>query len=137
MCMSCIYRMVGNFRKEFIFAFFASQEPFMKIRNRENFVVHMQSKRQSPAYLELSIIIAANRTVSASVPLTAIAEAIQEIKMPCKHRRTNQTAQGRERKQSLLRTSWVRGYFLAVLLGNPRVPDSPIAKIKTTKISET
>ena len=39
------------------------------------------SKRQSSAYLLGTIYIAANRTVSASIPLMAIAEAIQEIEM--------------------------------------------------------
>ena len=57
---------------------------------------------------------AANKSMSASVPLMAIAEMLR------KHRRTIQTAaQGREQKQSL------------------QVPDSSIVKIKTTKISET
>ena len=88
-------------------------------------------------------------------------KAIQEIEMLRKHRHTSQTApQGREWKQSLLRTSWVRGYFprrtgtnslnchlckwfytftqlLAIVLANPRVPDSPTTKIKIAKISET
>ena len=54
--------------------------------------------------------------MSASVPLTAITEVIQMLR---KHRRTIQTAtQGQEQKQPL------------------PVPDSPIAKIKTMKISE-
>ena len=44
-----------------------------------------------------TIYIAAKRSVLASVPLTAITEAIQEIEMLRKDRRTNQTAaQGRE-----------------------------------------
>ena len=92
-----------------------------------------------------------NRFLSASVPLTAIAQAI-----PRKHRRMNRmVAQGREWKQAFLQTSWVRGYssrhtgtkiaislckqfltftqLLAVPLTNPRVPDSPTVKIKTVK----
>ena len=53
-----------------------------------------------------------NRSLSVNVPSTAIAQVIQEIKVLCQHRRTSRTAaQGRERKQPFLRTSWVRGYF--------------------------
>lgn len=31
-CVYYMYRMVGNFHEEFIFAFFASREPFAKIK---------------------------------------------------------------------------------------------------------
>ena len=95
-----MYRMVGNLREGFIFAFFTSQEPFAKIKTAK-----MSSKCKAN---ELSFnprpslnYIVANRTVSASVPLMAIAEALQAIEILRKHRRTNQTAaQGRERDQS-------------------------------------
>ena len=44
-CMSnqsiAYYRMVGNFREGFIFVLFGSQEPFAKIKDCENFVVHV------------------------------------------------------------------------------------------------
>ena len=123
----------------------------------------MQSEQTAfqSGYFKLSIRPNCNRSLSVSVPSTAITQAIQEIEVLCQHRRTNRTAaQGRERKQSFLRTPWVRGYFsrhtgraeiaipfrrqfqrfvqlLAVPLANPLVPDSPTAKIKTAKISET
>jgi len=45
--------MVGNFREGFIFAFFASQEPFAKIKTAKIFRPRA-SERQSLAYLELS-----------------------------------------------------------------------------------
>ena len=56
------------------FHVFASQGPFMKIKTAEFFVVHMQNNklRFNLSYLEL----AANRSESVSVPLTAIVEAI-------------------------------------------------------------
>ena len=96
-----------------------------------------------------------NRILPASVPLTAIAQAIREIKVLREHRQTNLTAvQGRERKQSLLRTPWIRGYIILSLPAYPfphtgakssvdnsrhalsftRVPNSLTAKIKSAKI---
>ena len=64
------------------------------------------------AYFKLSIRPNCNRNLSASVPSTAIAQAIQEIEVLCQHRCTNRTAaQGRQLKQSFLRMSWARGYF--------------------------
>ena len=71
--------MVSNFRKGFIFPFFASQEPFVKIKTAKFFVVHVQSEQ---SILLGTIYIVANRRMSASVPLTAIAEATQKIKVP-------------------------------------------------------
>ena len=57
--------------------------------------------------------------MSASVRLTAIAEAIQEIEMLRKYRRTNQTAaEGREQKQSFNTMNVLLGYeatFLTAL----------------------
>ena len=94
--------MVGNFHEGFIFVFFVSQEPFAKIKTAK--ILSSTCKRMNrvsiPDLLG-TIYIAANRTVSVSVRLTAIAGAIQEIEMLRKHRCTNQTAaQGREQKQS-------------------------------------
>ena len=87
------YRMVGHFRKGFIFVFFTSQEPFMKIKTMNFFVLHVQSKwTVFQLVLHGIIYIATNRTVSVSAPLTAIPDAIQEIEVLCKHRHTNQTA---------------------------------------------
>ena len=61
----------------------------------------MQSERTMfQSVLLRTIYIAANRSVSASMPLTAITEAIQKIKVLSKYRRMNTTvAQGQKRKQ--------------------------------------
>ena len=57
-----------------------------------------------------------NRCLSASVPLTAIAQAIQEIEILRMHRQTNRRAvQDWERKQSLLLTPWVRSCIILSL----------------------
>ena len=48
--------MVGNFCEGFIFAFFRESRAIRENKNRENFVVKVQSERtefQSSAYLEL------------------------------------------------------------------------------------
>ena len=67
----------------------------------------------NPAYFKLS---SHPNSLSASEPLTAIAQAIQEIEVLLKHRRTNWTVvEGRERKQSFLQMSWVWGYLLPTL----------------------
>ena len=51
----------------------------------------------------LGVYVCGSRRVSASVPLTAIAQAIQEIEVLCKHRHMNwTTAQGQERNQLFL-----------------------------------
>ena len=84
--------MIGNFCKGFIFTFFASQEPFTKLKLRK--FCHpcaKQTNQVSISGLLGSIYLAANKSVSASMPLTAIAKAIQEIEVLRKHRRTNQT----------------------------------------------
>ena len=75
------YRMVGNFRKGFtcIFAFFVSQEPFAKIKTAKISLSTCEVKK--PCFNPQPSYTATNRIVSASVPLTAIAEAIQKIKM--------------------------------------------------------
>ena len=94
-----MYRMVVNLREGFIFAFFTSEEPFAKIKTAKmsKCIANELSFNHRPS---LNYIVA-NRTVSASVPLMAIAEALQAIEILRKHRRTNQTAaQGRERDQS-------------------------------------
>ena len=99
-----VYRVVGNLREGFIFAFFTSEEPFAKIKTAKmsKCIANELSFNHRPS---LNYIVA-NRTVSASVPLMDIAEALQAIEILRKHRRTNQTAaQGRERDQTLLRTS--------------------------------
>ena len=88
--------MVGNFREGFIFA---SQEPSAKIKTTK--ICCPRAKRTNrvsiPSLLG-TIYIDAKRSVLASVPLTAITEAIQEIEMLRKDRRTKQTAaQGQER----------------------------------------
>ena len=72
--------MIGNFRRVFIFEFLASQDPFAKIKTAKFFVINVQSEQTAfQSFLLGTIYITANRSVSASVPLTAIAEAIQEI----------------------------------------------------------
>ena len=87
------YNMVGNFRGAFIFAFLASQDTFAKIKTAKFFVVKVQSEQSAfQSFLLGTIYITANRSVSASVPLTAIPEAIQEIEVLCKHRWTSRTA---------------------------------------------
>ena len=111
-----IYCMVGNFREVFIFAFFASQEPFAKIKTAKILLpmckVNEPHFNPWPSYF----YTAAYKSVSAMCLWWL---SLKLSKMLCKHRRTIQTAaQGRERKQS------------------PQVPDSLITKIKTAKISE-
>ena len=105
--------MVDNFHEGFIFAFFTLQELFTKIKTaKPRKFCHPRAKRMkcvSIPDLLRTVYIAAKRSVSVSVPLTAITVAIQEIEMLCKHRCTNQTVvQSRERK---LQMSWVQGYF--------------------------
>ena len=68
------YCMVGNFREGFIFVFFASQEPFAKIKTTK---ISLSTCEVNEPHFNT----AANRSMSASVPLTAIAEAIQKIEM--------------------------------------------------------
>ena len=96
------------FHEGFTFTFFASQEPFAKkLKRRILFVVCVQQ-----SVLLGTIYRPASRGVSGSMPLTAIAEAIQEIKVLWKYRCTNTTvAQVWEQKQLLLQTSWLWGYF--------------------------
>ena len=66
----------GIFCKGFIFA---SQEPFVKIKTAKMLLTTCEVNElrfnPRPTYT------AANRSMSASVPLTAIAETIQEIEM--------------------------------------------------------
>ena len=84
--------MVGNFCKEFIFVFSQVKSHSHKLKLQK--FCHPCAKRTSqvsiPGLLG-TIYVAANRTVSASVPLMAIPEAIQEIEVLHKHRHTNQT----------------------------------------------
>ena len=68
------YHMVGNFHEGFIFVFFTSQEPFAKIKTAK---ISLSTCEVNEPHFNT----AANRSVSASVPLTAIAEAIQKIEM--------------------------------------------------------
>ena len=86
-----IYSMVANFCERFIFAFFVSQEPFAKIKTVKFLLSIANESRFNPAYFKLSSRPNSNRSLSGSVPLTAIAQAIQEIEMLRKHRRTNRT----------------------------------------------
>ena len=53
--------------------------------------MHKASEPHFNPCLLRTIYIATNRHMIASVPLTAITEAIQETEMLCKHRHTNQT----------------------------------------------
>ena len=106
---------VGNFCNKFLFA---SQEPFSKIKSAKILLstfgwLVTTCKANEARFnfaLLVTICIAANRGAFASVPLTAIADAIQEIETQRKHRRhePDSSARPRERK---LRRSWVRGYF--------------------------
>ena len=109
------YRMVGNFREVFIFAFFASQEPFAKIKTAK--ILLPKCKTNEPRFNPWPTSIQQPTKACQQVCLSL--QSLKLSKMLRKHGRTIQTAaQGRERKQS------------------PRVPDSPIVKIKTAKISE-
>ena len=96
--------MVSNFHEGFIFVFFASQEPFVKMKPQNFCCSHgKRTHRVSIPGLLGTIYVAANRSNSVSVPSTAITEAIQEIEVLCKHRCMNQTAvQHREWKQLFL-----------------------------------
>ena len=86
--------MVGNFHERFIFAFFMSEEPFAKIKTVKFslFMCKASEPHFSLAYFKLSSRPNSNRSLSASVPLTAIAQAIQEIEVLRKHRCMNRTA---------------------------------------------
>ena len=82
---------------------------FAKIKSHKIFVVHVQREQTVLQSVLLgTIYIATNRSMSASVPLTASldTEAIEEVEVLRKHRYTNQMAvQGQEQKYSFLRTS--------------------------------
>jgi len=107
--------MVGNFREVFIFTFFASQEPLAKIKTAK--ILLPMCKANKPRFSPRPTSIQQPTKACQWVCLWRL--SLKLSKMLRKHRRTIQTAvQGRERKQS------------------PQVPDSPIAKIKTAKISE-
>ena len=81
-----MYRMVGNFREGFIFTFFASQEPSRKLKLR-NFCCPRAKRANRVSIRPTSISSCSNskRSLSASVPLTAIAQTIQEIEVLRKH----------------------------------------------------
>ena len=87
------YRMVGNFREGFIFALFASQELFAKIKTAKFLLFTCEASEPcfNPAYFKLYIRPNCNRSLSASVPSTAIAQTIQEIKVLRQHRPSAQT----------------------------------------------
>ena len=109
--------MVGNFREGFTFAFFASQEPFAKLKPRKFCCPRVKRTNRISILSPLEIIYTpANRRVSASVPLTAIAEAIQEIEML---RSTNVRTRERRKAESGSNRYYERpGYeatFLAAL----------------------
>ena len=108
-----LYTMVGNFRKVFIFVFFASQEPFARKLKPRKFCCPRVKRTNRVSIPGLLLYSSLQKRVSEG------AFDGYHSKMLRKHGRTIQiAAQGRERKQS------------------PRVPDLPIAKIKTAKISE-
>ena len=69
--------MVGNFREVFIFAFFMSQEPFVKIKTAK--ILLPMCKANEPRFNPWPnyFYTAAYKSVSVSVPLTAITEVIQ------------------------------------------------------------
>ena len=99
------------FMKDFIFA---SQESFAKTETAKFFVVLVQTELtafQSVLFLE----VPTNRRVSVSVPLTAMAKAIQDCQQIKAQTENPTVAHGREQKQLFLRTSWVRGYCPATL----------------------
>ena len=85
--------MVGNFCEGFIFAFFVSQEPFAKIKTVKFLLSTCKASEPcfNPAYFKLHIHPNCNRSLSASVPSTAIAQTIQEIKVLRQHRQSAQT----------------------------------------------
>ena len=118
----------------------------------------MQSERIAFQSVWLgTIYIATNRSMSASVPLTAIVHAIQEIKVLCKRRHTNQSAAKAKSivSMNILGTRllssphWSKELRLPYLFVNscrhslsfshtaskPMGPE--FTKIKTVKISET
>ena len=67
--------MVGNFREVLFFAFLASREQFAKIIP-QNFL-HLWGKNDvsRTCYFKLPIHPYSNRSLSVSVPLTAVAQA--------------------------------------------------------------
>ena len=89
------YRIVFNFREGFIFTFFASQEPFPKIKTAKFLLATCKASEPcfNLAYFKLSSRCNSYKSPSQRVPLTAIAQAIQEIEVLRKHRRTNRTAE--------------------------------------------
>ena len=74
--------MVANFVRdyfcmEFIFSFFMSQEPFVKVKTKK--FCCPCSKRVNYISIRPTSNYLANRSLSMSVPLMAIAQDIQEI----------------------------------------------------------
>jgi len=74
------YSTVCYFWERFIFAFFVRQEPFTKTK-----ILLSTCKASEPhfnlAYLKVSSRPNSNRSLSTNLPLTAIAQAIQKIKV--------------------------------------------------------
>ena len=73
------YRMVGIFARDLFSHFLLVKNRLQKIKQR--IFLLSACKANNPSNLELRIYRAASRGVSGSMPLTAIAEAIQEIKV--------------------------------------------------------
>ena len=82
------YRVVGIFMRDLLSHFLLVKSRLQKIKTANFFVVCVQGEQ---SVLLGTIYRAASRGVSGSMPLTAIAEAIQEIKVLWKYRCTNTT----------------------------------------------
>ena len=104
--------MVGNFHEGFIFA---SQEPLNKLKP-QNFQCPCAPASKSHFDPALSSHPSSNRNLLASVPFTAIAQAIWEMKVLHRHKGMNWTlVQGQEWKQLPLQMPWVQGYTMLSL----------------------
>ena len=108
------YRMVVNFRKRFNFAFFASQEPFAKIKTAKISLstceVNKLGFNPQPTYT------AANRSVSASVPLTAILKLSRKSKCHVSTgTRTRQRCKSESGSNRYYERPWYEATFLATL----------------------
>ena len=108
------YRMVVTFRERFNFVFFASQEPSAKIKTAK--ISLSTCEVNKPRFNPRSTYTAANRSVSASVPLTAILKLSRKSKCYVSTgTRTRQRCKSESRSNRYYEHPWYEATFLAAL----------------------
>ena len=119
-CMSMMYRMVGNFREEFIFTFFTSQEPFTKIKTAKFSLSTCKASklRFNPAYFKLSTNLAVLTPIEACHTHThAYVVCLWQLsvktsrKSKCYVSTDTQIRWWHKAESGSNGFSWVRGYF--------------------------